>query len=133
LGAGVVGLFAVVALDVLGAFVAMVVHLCASVALVVDLCASVALVVELFASVALVVELIAVVVGLFSEVAIGVDGIDRANVVARIDFGAFDVGAAVDVGALSTHVVGRLEDLQLLRNFLRTGILNRSPKSVRTR
>jgi len=80
------------------------------VALVVGLCASVvdlvALVVELCASVAMVVELIAVVVGLFSGVAIGFDGIDRANVVARIDFGAF-----------STHVVGRLEDLQLLRNF----------------
>jgi hypothetical protein len=107
LGAGVVGLFAVVALDVLGVVVTMVVDLCASVALVVDLCASVALVVGLCASVALVVELIAVVVGLFFEVAIGFDGIDRANVV-----------ASIDVGALSTHVVGRLEDLQLLQNFL---------------
>jgi len=87
LGAGVVGLFAVVALDALGAVVAMVVDLCASVA---------------------------VVVGMFYGVAIGFDGIDRANVVARIDFGA----AGIDFGALSTHAVGRLEDLQLLRNFL---------------
>ena len=49
-------------------------------------------VVELYASVALIVELIAVVNGLFAEVATGVD---RAEVVAAIDVGAGDVGAAV--------------------------------------
>jgi len=132
LGAGVVGLFTVVALDVLGAVVAIVVDLSASVALIVGLSALVALVVILSASVALVVELIAVVVGLFAEVATCVDGVDRPDVVAGIDVGAGDVGAAVDVGALSTHVVRRLEDLQLLLN-LKTGILNRSPESVSKR
>jgi len=90
LGAVVVGLFAVVALDALGVTV-------------VDLCAS--------------------VVGMFSGVAIGFDGsCHRFSGVARIDFGAF-----------STHVVGRIEDLQLLQNFLRTGIVNRSPKLVSKR
>ena len=53
----------------------------------------------MYASVALIVELIAVVNGLFAEVA--------TEVVVAIDVGAGDVGAAVDVGALSTHVVGR--------------------------
>jgi hypothetical protein len=57
----------------------------------------------LLASVALVVDLIAAVYVLFATVGAGVHRVDRAEIVAGID-----VWAAVDVGALSTHVVGRL-------------------------